>query len=169
MDTVSLELSPSRLSCWISPALEIPLFAYNDARGQYDSKAILTHLLQNPYETTKVLGVTHVDLYVPILKYVFGLAQIEGPCALISLHRLAPQFYDKPSDWELFMSRIEKTALHELGHSFGLTHCKDRRCIMYSATRIEDTDHKKAKFCPNCFELLKWYISKYAESEPMNA
>jgi predicted Zn-dependent protease len=47
-----------------------------------------------------------------------------------------------------------------LGHSLGLTHCRNRRCMMYSSTNIEHTDFKASDFCPTCFELLKWHISK---------
>jgi archaemetzincin len=149
------------LSCRISMRMENPRYAYNDTRCQYNSKLILKRLLQqSPHETFRIMGITSVDLYVPILKFVFGLAQIDGKCSIISLHRLWPQFYDQPSNPDLFLSRVEKTALHELGHTFGVTHCRDRRCVMFSSTRIEDTDFKRAEFCPTCFELFQWYLKK---------
>jgi len=141
--------------------MEEPEYAHDKRRSQYNSKLILRHLQQHCRpDTLRLIGITHMDIYVPILKYVFGLAQMEGQCAVISLHRLCPQFYDKPSDHNLFMSRAEKTALHELGHSFGLIHCRDRRCVMYPSTVIRDTDLKYPDFCPTCFELLRWYLSK---------
>jgi archaemetzincin len=147
--------------------MENPKYAYNDTRHQYNSKQILKHLLkQCTRETLRLIGVTPVDLYVPILKYVFGLAQIEGQCSIISLHRLYPQLYDQPSNSDLLLARVEKTALHELGHTFGITHCRDRRCIMYSSTRIEDTDFKQPDFCPTCFELFQWYLKKTLQQSP---
>jgi archaemetzincin len=106
------------------------------------------------------MGVTTVDLFVPILKFVFGLAQIDGPCSIISTHRLRPEFHDSTPDRDLFLARIEKTALHELGHGLGLTHCRDRRCAMYSSTRIQDTDFKRADFCPTCAELFRWHLER---------
>lgn len=155
------------LSCRISSRMENPKYAYNDTRHQYNSKQILKHLLkQCTRETLRLIGVTPVDLYVPILKFVFGLAQIEGQCSIISLHRLYPQFYDQPSNSDLLLARVEKTALHELGHTFGITHCRDRRCIMYSSTRIEDTDFKQPDFCPTCFELFQWYLKKTLQQSP---
>lgn len=148
-------------ACELSEALEIPGDAFNEARCQYNSKTILKQLRDRcPRDSLRIVGITPVDLYVPILKYVYGLAQIEGKCGLISLHRLRPQFYDQPADSDLLLERVEKTALHELGHTFGLTHCRDRKCIMYSSTRIEDTDFKASDFCPTCFELMKWQIEK---------
>lgn len=149
------------LSCRVSMGMENPRYAYNDVRCQYDSKLILKRLIQqSPNNTLRFIGVTSVDLYVPILKFVFGLAQIDGKCSIISLHRLYPMFYDQPDDPDLFLSRVEKTVLHELGHSFGITHCRDRHCVMYSSVRIEDTDFKSADFCPTCLELFHWFLNK---------
>lgn len=147
--------------CKVAPMMENPKYAYNEKRRQYNSKSILGRLLQYPHESVRFIAVTHVDLYVPILKYVYGLAQIEGQCAVISLHRLHPQFYDEPPNPDLLISRAEKTALHELGHSLGLTHCRNWRCVMYSSAGIADTDKKQSRFCPTCFELLKWYLREY--------
>ncbi len=149
------------LTCRISKGMGNPQYAYNDTRCQYNSKLILKRLLQqNLRGTHRLIGVTPVDLYVPILKFVFGLAQIQGKCSIISLHRLCPRFYDQPSNPDLLLARVEKTVLHELGHTFGITHCRDRRCVMYSSVRIEDTDAKQPDFCPTCFELFQWYLNK---------
>ncbi|TES91083.1 MAG: archemetzincin [Desulfobacteraceae bacterium] len=147
--------------------MESPEYAYNETRCQYNSKLILKHLLrQCPSDTLRFIGVTPVDLYVPILKFVFGLAQIEGQYSIISLHRLCPRFYDQPSNPDLLLARLEKAALHELGHTFGITHCRDRRCVMYSSTRIDDTDFKQPDFCLTCFELFRWHLEKALNQNP---
>lgn len=149
------------LPCYIDEKLEIPEHTLNPVREQYDSKEMLKHLLAfGPPEPIRIIGVTGVDLFVPILKYVFGVAQIKGRCAVISLKRLFPQFYDRPPDEGLVKNRVEKTALHELGHTFGLTHCRDHLCVMYSSTRIADTDTKNSAYCITCSDLLKWYLDK---------
>ena len=151
----------------ISKRMENPHYAFNDSRCQYNSKLILQRLLQqNLRGTLRLIGVTSVDLYVPILKFVFGLAQIEGKCSIISLHRLYPRFYNQPANPDLLLARVEKTVLHELGHTFGLTHCLDRRCVMYSSVRIEDTDAKQSDFCFTCFELFQWYLKKTLQNPP---
>ncbi len=151
----------TRCACRVAVEQENPLYAFDTIRCQYNSKLILQRLRQvRTGEAAKFLGVTHVDLYVPILKFVFGLAEIKGPCALISLCRLRPQFYDEPADPLRYLARAEKTALHELGHSLGLTHCIERRCVMFSSTRIEDTDRKGAGFCPGCGDLFQWYLEQ---------
>lgn len=150
------------IECIISSScMENPKYAYDEGRCQYDSKLILKHLIECcPQDTLRFMGITHVDLFVQILKYVFGLSQVAGKCSIISIHRLRPQFYDDVSDPKLLKTRIEKTVLHELGHSLGLTHCRNRHCVMYSSTKIEHTDFKQSDFCPTCFELLKWYVKK---------
>jgi archaemetzincin len=148
------------LACRITPGMETPDYAYNETRGQYDSKVILKALHRHLGDSLSLIAVTHVDLYVPILKFVFGLAHIEGACSVISLYRLQPQFYDAPPDRQVFLGRAEKTAIHELGHGFGLTHCRSRRCVMSSSTRIQDTDQKHFDFCHTCSELLRWRLDK---------
>jgi archaemetzincin len=149
------------MTCNFFTGMANPEYAFNEIRRQYDAKLILRHLLSAcPQDVLRFIGVTSVDLYVPILQFVFGLAQIEGQCSIVSLHRLYPQFYDQPTDPELLLQRLEKTVLHELGHTFGITHCRDRHCVMYSSTRIEDTDHKSPDYCPTCFELFQWYLKK---------
>ena len=149
------------LSCRVLQGMDEIEYAYNEAKCQYNSKVILKRMLHNSQaDTFRLLSVTNKDLYVPALKYVYGSAQIEGRCAIISLHRLCPSFYDQPFDVEILKSRSEKTALHELGHTFGLTHCRNRKCVMFSSTRIEDTDSKQSDYCPTCFKLFKCHLEK---------
>ena len=145
------------LDCRIDKGIGHPGYAFNQVRNQYDSKRILQSLVPLCGDNHWLIGVTGVDLYVSILKYVFGIAQIKGPCSIVSLYRLRPEFYEKPVDLPLLLSRLSKTALHELGHSVGLTHCRNRDCVMYSSVNIEDTDHKSIGYCPTCLELFQWF------------
>jgi archaemetzincin len=145
--------------CRVSSKMDRPEYAYDERRCQYNSTTILKHLIRCcPDEVLGFMGVTCEDLFVPILKYVFGLAEMEGRCSVISMYRLRPEFYDRPPDQGLLEERVKKTALHELGHCLGLTHCKNRRCVMYSSVRIEDTDMKHTDFCPTCSELFTWRV-----------
>lgn len=149
------------VECHFTPETENPRYAYDEVRCQYRAKTILKRLIQGcPADTIKAIGITHVDLFVPILKFVFGLSQIDGPCAVISTYRLRPEFYDQPADPDLFLARLEKTTIHELGHAFGLTHCQDYGCVMFSSTSIENTDRKKPDFCPACRDLFFWYLDQ---------
>ena len=140
-----------RVACWIRPDGLNGEFAYNPVRGQYHSTEILKRLLQDPHaESWRILGVTDVDLYIPILTFVFGEAQLGDTGALVSTHRLRPEFYGMPRDPELVEARLLKEALHELGHTFGLQHCPDYLCVMSASHSVERIDLKQADFCVAC-------------------
>jgi archaemetzincin len=125
--------------------------AFHAARQQYHSTAILAQLAAlEGDDDVKVLGVTEVDLFIPVLTFVFGEAQLGGRTALISVHRLRQRFYGLPDDEALFFGRCEKEALHELGHAFGLVHCRDFECVMHFSNSIEQVDLKSNAFCPAC-------------------
>ncbi|MCG6880607.1 MAG: archaemetzincin family Zn-dependent metalloprotease [Deltaproteobacteria bacterium] len=162
LDGVAQRLSEStKMTVSILPPMGDPSYAYDRKRGQYNSKKILKRLgACCPRGTFKIMGVTVVDLYVPILTFVFGAAQMSGRCAVISTRRLDPLFYQETKDRLLVLERVKKTALHELGHGMGLVHCRDRRCVMFSSTRIEDTDFKRSEFCYTCRELFRWQLEK---------
>jgi archaemetzincin len=152
LELLSEELA-SRLgaACLIQPQREDGEFAYNRARGQYHSTEILKRLWHHPHaESWRILGVTDLDLYIPILTFVFGEAQLGGAAALVSLHRLRPEFYGMPQDPELLQARLLKEALHELGHTFGLRHCPDYLCVMSSSHSAERIDLKQPEFCRAC-------------------
>jgi archaemetzincin len=94
--------------------------------------------------------VTDFDLYIPILTFVFGEAQLGETAALVSTHRLRPEFYGLPHDPRLLQARLLKEALHELGHTFGLRHCSDYLCVMSASHSADRIDLKQADFCPAC-------------------
>jgi archaemetzincin len=101
-----------------------------------------------------ILGVTNVDLTVPGLNFIFGLADPASRGAIISLARLYPEYYGQPRDPGLFKARALKEAIHELGHLWGLGHCPDPACIMFFSNTLADTDRKGPGFCSRCRELL---------------
>jgi archaemetzincin len=140
-----------RVACWIRPDGLNGEFAYNPVRGQYHSTEILKRLLQDPHaESWRILGVTDVDLYIPILTFVFGEAQLGDTGALVSTRRLRPEFYGMPEEPELLQGRLLKEAIHELGHTFGLRHCPDYLCVMSASHSVERIDLKQADFCVAC-------------------
>ena len=98
----------------------------------------------------RVLGVTGVDLFIPVLTYVFGEAQVYGPAAVVSTHRLQPTVYGLPDDPGLFYRRLLTEAIHELGHTHGLLHCLEPGCAMGSSTYVEEIDLKRPALCPTC-------------------
>jgi archaemetzincin len=128
---------------------------YSPDRKQYQSTEILRQLL--PFATENehhVLGVMDEDIYIPILTFVFGEAQLGGKCALMSGHRLHQEFYGLPEDESLYLHRCEKEAVHELGHTLGLKHCENFECVMRYSNSVADIDVKRNIFCPSCSQIL---------------
>jgi len=138
----------------ISETLALPREAFDVSRRQYRSDVILGLVkgYADKVETlTHVLGVVDVDIFVPGLNFVFGEAECPGKAALISLRRLRPEFYGASSNFELFVERGTKEAVHELGHTLGLAHCSNPFCVMYFSNSIFETDRKKSLFCNKCY------------------
>ncbi len=128
-----------------------PAHAYNSERDQYSSTQILGIMSAHVApEAWRLLGITSLDLYIPILTFVFGEAQVGGECAVVSAHRLTQEFYGLPPDPDLLRARLVKEAVHELGHTFNLLHCDDYECVMASSHAVERIDLKTTHFCPEC-------------------
>jgi archaemetzincin len=140
------------------PAVE---FSYDAARGQYRSTAILESLLRLwPRDAEKLLAVTERDLFVPVLTFVFGQAQLGGRAAVVSLARLRQEFYGLPPSREVLVARAAKEALHEAGHLFGLVHCEDRSCAMSLSTNVRQIDSKQPALCAPCRARLAGIASQ---------
>jgi archaemetzincin len=139
-----------RTPCQIRPETFDIAFALDDRRQQHYSTAILQRLERRADFNARVLGVTSQDLYVPVLTFVFGEAQLDGACAVVSTARLQEEHYGMPPREDLLRERLVKEATHELGHTFGLRHCADWRCVMASSHAVERLDIKGVEFCSAC-------------------
>ncbi len=135
-------------------------FAFNVSRNQYGSTQLISVLLDRFEDFQgKILGVTSGDLFVPVLTYVFGEAQLDGKVAVVSSHRLNDEFYGLGPNRKLLALRLLKESIHELGHTFGLLHCNDYLCVMHSSTGVEEIDVKTERLCPECTAKLSAGIS----------
>jgi len=149
------------LNTKIVPALEHPAYAYDERRLQYNAGTVLKHFERLPLDDFyKVIGVTCVDLFIPILTYVFGEARQGGRCALVSLFRLEKESDTTLSAPALVYERGAKVALHELGHLFNLLHCEDNRCLMHFSGGISQLDSTPLYFCRYCAAFLKDVLKK---------
>lgn len=131
-----------------------PDYAYNKKRNQYLSTAILKTLMEQKEYTAydRMLGMVDQDLYVPELNFVFGEAGQKA--SVISLTRLRQEFYHLPQDENLFYRRALTEAVHELGHTYGLGHCRNSHCVMFFSNSLMDTDRKGPDFCLECKSKL---------------
>jgi len=139
------------ITCEILPFDLDPAPSYHPERQQFHSSELLERVMKlvRPRDW-RFLAVADVDLYIPILKYVFGEAQIGGPCALVSTYRLRQEFYGLEKDDVLLRERLLKEAVHELGHTLDLRHCQDYRCAMASSHAVEWIDLRGSTCCSFC-------------------
>jgi archaemetzincin len=136
---------------------------YDPDRGQYNSTLILQYI-QNAFakgrpfdekSETIYLAIAASDLFIPILTYVFGEAELGGRVAVASYYRLRNELYGLPPNRPLLIRRLIKESVHELGHTFGLVHCLSQECVMHASTYVEDIDLKGEGFCKECERLLR--------------
>lgn len=148
----------------IVSVLENLEFAFDANREQYHSTKILDRLAeQAPGQAVKVLAITGVDLFIPILTHVYGEAQIGGKACIISTNRLK-EGLSPMSAREKYLARVAKEALHELGHTFNLKHCPDSSCIMHYCRSIGDVDRKNDRMCRYCKVLVEDELKRLARN-----
>jgi len=152
------------VNCHVRTGVVEAGFAHDAARNQYMSTSILARLAalreSEPFAREgagiRLLGVTALDLFVPVLTFVFGEAQLEGRCGVVSLHRLREEHYGLAPNPELLAERLSKEAVHELGHTYGLRHCDDWSCVMASTHSVERLDVKGVDFCARCARAVRF-------------
>lgn len=127
-----------------------PCTARDERRNQWTAVEFLKALQPHAPRRGRILGVTPRDLFIPMLSFLFGQAQLDGAAAVISTARLRQEFYGLPGDEGLLLTRARKEALHELGHTFGLVHCPDPRCAMSLSTSLPQVDAKRDEYCESC-------------------
>jgi archaemetzincin len=156
LEGIAVELANHfAIPCEVLPQSIDPTFSFHGERRQYHSSKLLVELQKfvGP-NTWRILGVAGTDLYIPILTFVFGEAQMGGPASVVSYYRLRQEFYGLPADGDLLRQRLLKEAVHELGHTLDLTHCEDYRCAMSASHSVELIDLKENAFCSNCAEQV---------------
>jgi archaemetzincin len=123
---------------------------------RHHATLLLAALLRHrPDPASKILGIVPVDLFIPVLTFVFGQAQLDGPGAVVSTYRLRSEFYGLPTDEGVLVERAIKECVHELGHAFGLVHCGVYDCVMHASTTVDEVDLKLSVFCGRCEAALE--------------
>jgi archaemetzincin len=124
---------------------------YDPIRRQYNGNSLLSSVgSSSTYPNLKSIGLFQVDLFIPILTYIFGQAALNGSAGIASLYRLRNEHYGMKKDEDLLLDRFKKVVIHELGHMCGLIHCQNPNCVMRSSTYVEDIDQKSLNYCVRC-------------------
>jgi archaemetzincin len=134
----------------------IPDGAFDHSRSQYRAEQFI-ELASRIGSGEKNIGITAEDLYYRRRNYVFGLAYLNGNGSVISTYRLQTSsdggLKSKSPD-AVFADRIRKEVVHEIGHTFGLEHCDNSKCVMSFSPTVREVDVKEENLCGSCNRLL---------------
>ncbi|MFP4116147.1 MAG: archaemetzincin family Zn-dependent metalloprotease [Candidatus Aenigmatarchaeota archaeon] len=134
-----------KLRFYVKGKVRFPDESYNDFRDQYMAERVMDSFREDGIQVL----ITKEDVYSKGNNYVFGEAEYRGP-AIVSMHRLDPRFYDEEGDNDIFLRRLKKEVIHELGHCFGMDHCENPGCVMQYSGSVKGIDDKGENFCEEC-------------------
>lgn len=179
VDTLALQVAAANLQSILELPADIlaplpePDYALLPERAQYNAGPILKDLAGAFPGPQLNLGLTGVDLCLPILTFVFGEAQLGGRAAVVSYHRLDGGLSREQDSRQLLYERLAKITVHETAHLLGLSHCRSPGCLMRFSQSLEQLDTLSALFCDQCsYELarsrkvLEAALERAGEDEP---
>lgn len=137
LEALSLSLLESLdLRIVIGQKIELPAMLIDRQTGQMRADLALGEIAQRARKTRylRIIGITAKDIAIPKYNYLFGLAQKGGRACIVSTAR-----FGTPGTAQA-QKRLDKVALHELGHTFGLMHSTDRQSIMVYSDSLDILD-----------------------------
>ena len=133
------------------PARPGPALPLDPAAGpRVDATALIRLLAEERPPDRLRVGVTDLDLSLPVFTHLYGEADVGGGVAVASLYRLQADAAPR----HLVYQRLAKVACHEAGHALGLRHCNRPGCLMRFAGRLEALDRLALAFCDDCAAAL---------------
>ena len=128
-------------------------------RSQFDARALLDRAARRlPADAHSMLVLVNVDLFVwAEQQYAFGWSTLHNRLGVVGFSRLDPSVHGgiAPDDVPgTLLRRGLRTAVHEVGHMFGLGHCQLFRCAMNGISDLEELDATPLRLCPLCLRKL---------------
>lgn len=140
----------------ILKGMRLPQEAFNETRGQYYARIILSKLERvkaNNRET--IVGICEEDIYLPNRHFVLGYADELSGTAIVSLHHFRQEFYGLPEDDKKVYPRLYKEVIHQMAHIYSIPNCNNPSCVHYDSTEMLDIDDKSDKLCDICLRHLQ--------------
>lgn len=139
----------------VLPRVELPKSAYYPPRSRYRAEKLLDFIRpQLPDGGLRIVGVTAKDISTTKPPYtdwgILGLANIDGSACVLSTFRC----HRSAKSPEQARVRFAKTAVHELGHTFGLEHCPNSGCLMEDGGGTVLTTDRERDLCASCRKWL---------------
>jgi archaemetzincin len=139
----------------IAPSVSLPERAYYRPRARYRAEILLEVLAElAPPGTERVLGLASVDISTSKPPHedwgILGLASVGGQTCVLSSFRCRRRSRGAAHAVE----RLAKTAVHELGHTFGLDHCPNHGCLMEDGGGSVLTTDRETDLCAECRSKL---------------
>jgi archaemetzincin len=138
----------------VAPEIGLPRTAYYAARGRYRAEKLLAHVGGMHPSAHRVMGLTAADISTTKGRVadwgVLGLASIDGKACVLSAFRCRRSARNHAHAVE----RLGKTAVHELGHTFGLEHCPEKGCLLEDGKGTVATTDGETDLCGGCRKKL---------------
>jgi archaemetzincin len=151
----------------VMPSAPLPKAAYYAPRSRYRAEKLLDFVRPMlPPGGLRIAGITAVDISTTKPPHadwgILGLATIDGGACVLSTFRC----HRRAKNADQARIRFAKTAVHELGHTFGLEHCPNRGCLMEDGAGSVLTTDRERDLCASC---RKWLSGRGLLREPPGA
>jgi len=135
----------------ILKGMKMPEEANNVIRNQFYASIIMAKLERVKANSRElIVGICEEDIYLPDDAYIIGHADSILGTAVVSLFRIRQEFYGLPEDEMKVYDRLFKETIHQLAHLFGMSGCRNPKCVNYYSQNMFDIDNKGEKFCDIC-------------------